>query len=83
MATATQSATALDATTAKAHARILRQPDVLARVGLSAPTLWRMRRRGEFPEPVQLSPGTVGYLEDEIDQWLADRKAERARRNVA
>ena len=41
--------------------------------GLSEPTLWRMRRRGELPEPVRLSPGRVAWPENVIGDWLQSR----------
>ena len=52
---------------------------VQARVGgMSKPTVWRMRRRGEFPEPVRISPGRVAWFSDEIDAWIASRSIGRA-----
>jgi prophage regulatory protein len=42
---------------------------------LSLATLWRMRRRGELPEPIRLSPGRVGWRRSDIDRWLASRDA--------
>jgi predicted DNA-binding transcriptional regulator AlpA len=44
---------------------------------LSPPTIWRMRRRGEIPEPIQLSPGRKGWRRDVIEKWLAERGAAR------
>ena len=41
--------------------------------GLSEMTLWRMRRRGEMPEPVRLSPGRIAWRRGVIEQWLAER----------
>lgn len=41
--------------------------------GLAFSTIWRMRQRGEFPEPVQLSPNRVGWRRADIDAWLAAR----------
>jgi prophage regulatory protein len=32
---------------------------------------------GEFPPPAHLGEGTAAWSEEEIDQWLADRIAER------
>ena len=58
--------------------RFLSPKDVNRLTGLSLTTLWRMRRRGELPEPVRLSPGRVGWTEDAIAAWLAER-AEAAR----
>lgn len=40
---------------------------------LSESTVWRLRRLGLFPEPVELSPGRKGYVRAEIEAWLARR----------
>lgn len=50
---------------------MLRQPEVLRRVGVSRTTLWRKIRAGEFPAPVQLGPNSIGWPEAEITEWLA------------
>jgi prophage regulatory protein len=42
-------------------------------VPFSKPHLNRMIRAGDFPRPVKLGPLTNGWLEEEIDQWLAAR----------
>lgn len=41
--------------------------------GLSEATLWRLRQRGDLPEPVRLSPGRVAWPEPVIAAWLARR----------
>jgi len=33
----------------------------------------------EFPQPISLSTHRIAWVEEEIDQWVADRVAERAR----
>jgi prophage regulatory protein len=43
--------------------------------GLSDPTLWRMRRRGDLPQPIQLSPGRVAWRADVINTWLETRSS--------
>ena len=53
--------------------RLLRLPVVAARVGLSATTIWRQRRRGQFPDPVRISPGCVTWREAEVESWVASR----------
>ena len=53
--------------------KILRRSEVVARVGLSHATVYRMMSRGEFPRSVRLSPGRTGWRSDEIDEWLASR----------
>lgn len=42
--------------------------------GLSSATLWRLRRRGNLPSPVRLSPGRVAWSEDVVRAWLASRQ---------
>ena len=53
--------------------RVLRLPDVLARVSLSKSTLWRLINDGEFPEPIKLGPRATGWIEEEVDDWIASR----------
>ena len=57
----------------RARRAILRLKEVLRRVALSESTIRRERRAGRFPQPVKLSNGTVGWYENEIDAWLANR----------
>jgi len=57
--------------------RLLSKNEVCALLGVSRSTLWRMIGAGRFPEPVELSPGRKGHPTDEVDQWIADRKAAR------
>jgi prophage regulatory protein len=42
--------------------------------GLSHMTIYRMRRRGEIPAPIQISPGRMAWREDQVRAWLEDRK---------
>jgi len=53
--------------------RILRKPEVIARTGLSASSLERLERRGEFPPRRRLGPNAVGWLLDEIEAWVQGR----------
>ena len=46
--------------------------------GLSGSTIWRLRRAGEFPNPVPISKGRVGFIRDEIDTWLRERAGAKA-----
>lgn len=57
--------------------RFIRRPEVLARIGLSAVTVWRLTQRGDFPKSIRLSPGTVAWLETDIDRWINDRAVTR------
>jgi prophage regulatory protein len=53
--------------------RILRDPEVRKRSGLSRTTRWRLIRAGKFPAPVKLTEYAVGWRESDIDGWLASR----------
>ncbi len=40
---------------------------------LSAVTIWRMERRGEFPKSKQLSRNRVGWPRAAVNEWLRER----------
>jgi prophage regulatory protein len=52
---------------------ILRRPQVEARTGLSRSTLYQYIQDGLFPRPVSLGPRAVGWLESEVNAWIAAR----------
>ena len=52
---------------------LLRRHEVEAATGLSRSHLYDLMRRGEFPEPLKLSPGAVRWLADEITEWIESR----------
>ncbi len=54
--------------------KILRKPRVIEKVGVSGPTIWRLERDGKFPKRIQISPGAVGWLEEDIDEWIESRE---------
>ena len=59
---------------------ILRLPNVKARTGLSRSTIYLRISEGRFPKPVSLGGRAVGWVEEEITDWLnqqikASRKA--------
>lgn len=55
--------------------RYLRQPEVLARVGVSWVTLLRWEKQNLFPKRRRLGPNTVAWVENEIEDWCANRAA--------
>jgi prophage regulatory protein len=56
---------------------IIRLLQAIAKTGLSRSTIYAMLARGEFPQKIQLSTRSIGFLESEVDQWLADKAAAR------
>ena len=53
--------------------RILRPKLLAEQLGISRVTLWRWERDGQLPPKRKLGANTVGWLEDEIAEWLASR----------
>ena len=52
---------------------ILRRPRVTDKTGLSRSTLYEAIKRGEFPAQVKLGARSVGWLESDIEAWIAAR----------
>lgn len=49
---------------------ILRTHEVTQLTGLSRTTIWRLERGGTFPSRVRLSANSVGWVEDEVRDWV-------------
>lgn len=43
--------------------------------GLGRTTAWRLRRTGDFPDPVPISPGRVAWRQRDIAAWNESRGA--------
>ena len=52
---------------------ILRRKQVEKRTGLSRSTIYLRIQEGTFPRPINLGVRAVGWLENEIEAWLAAR----------
>ena len=61
--------------TEKPTYRILRLPRVEDRVGLKHSQIHSLETRGQFPRRIKISERASGWLEHEIDQWIAGRAA--------
>ncbi len=53
--------------------RFLRSKEVVKKVGLSRVSIWRLEAAGEFPQRRQITSKVVGWIEAEVDQWIASR----------
>ena len=59
---------------------ICRLPEVMARTGLSRSTIYDLIHKGQFPSQINLGPRAVGWVENEIVDWIEARiDASRAR----
>jgi len=63
----------LAATQGGKPSRVLRQTEVCERSGLARNTVWKKVRAGEFPAPIALGGGRIGWIEAEFESWLASR----------
>jgi prophage regulatory protein len=58
--------------------RVLRLPDVKAKIGLSRSSIYAQVKVGTFPAPLNLGGGrSIGWLLSDIEAWLQSRKDAR------
>jgi prophage regulatory protein len=53
--------------------KILRLPDVIQQTGLSRSSIYLRIANREFPQPISLGGRSVGWLQQEVDEWLIDK----------
>ena len=51
-------------------ARLLRLPEVMARVGLRRSAIYQRMSEGRFPKSRSLGPKCAVWVEAEIDEWI-------------
>ena len=57
--------------------RIIKLTEVMNNTGLSRSSIYRKMAEKTFPASVPLGYKAVGWLEDEVQQWILDRIEER------
>jgi prophage regulatory protein len=55
--------------------KILRLPAVKDRSGLSRSSIYLRMSKGEFPKSISLGGRAIGWLEEDINQWLDEKIA--------
>jgi len=53
--------------------RILRLPEVKQRTGLSRSSIYLRMANHEFPDSISLGGRAVGWLEQDIYEWIVER----------
>lgn len=56
--------------------RMLRLPQVIERTGLRKTKIYELQSEGRFPMRVKITAHAVGWIEDEVQTWIASRVAE-------
>jgi prophage regulatory protein len=54
---------------------ILRLTQVIERTGLKKTKIYELQSEGEFPMRVKITAHAVGWIEHEVQAWLAERVA--------
>ena len=54
--------------------KILRLPDVKMKTGIACSTIYSLMAKGQFPKAIPLTSRSVGWLESDINQWIATRR---------
>jgi prophage regulatory protein len=55
--------------------RLLRLPQVMQQTGLKKTKLYELQKEGSFPMRIQITPNSVGWVEEEVNAWIAGRVA--------
>ncbi|HGN2666766.1 MULTISPECIES: AlpA family transcriptional regulator [Pseudomonas] len=64
--------------------RIMRLQEVMATTGLARSTIYKFISEGTFPKTVPLGGRSVGWVEEEVQDWVLERIEERdAKLNAA
>ena len=53
--------------------RILRRPEVEARIGFKRAQIYQWMQEGKFPKAKRIGIRTVGWDSVEVEQWIAER----------
>lgn len=53
--------------------QILRPLQVMELLGLSRPTLYRLRKEGRFPNSIKLGEKSIGWMRKDIENWIKSK----------
>lgn len=62
----------------QATKRFIRRPELVAKVGLCATTIFYLERAGKFPRHILLTPRVAVWDETEVDGWMREQMAKAA-----
>lgn len=57
--------------------KILKLPAVMELTGLGRATVFSSVKSGNFPAPLKLTKRSTGWLQSEVDSWIAERRNAR------
>ncbi|HGA9036601.1 TPA: helix-turn-helix transcriptional regulator [Salmonella enterica subsp. enterica serovar Java] len=56
---------------------LIRLTEVQRRTGYSKAWIYRLMSNREFPASVKIGSRAIGFVESEVDEWIAERIAAR------
>lgn len=59
--------------------KIMRLSEVIDRTGLGRSSIYKLMAEGQFPKNINLFNRSVGWVEQEVQDWIQKRIAERDR----
>lgn len=57
--------------------KLIKLPEVIKNTGFSKSHIYDQVKKGNFPKQVNLTAGSSAWVESEVDEWIADKIAER------
>jgi len=55
----------------------MRRKEVIEKTGLARSTIYKLISQGEFPKQVELGARSVGWVDEEIEEWLLKKIGNR------
>ena len=52
---------------------LIRLREVMKITGFGRSQIYKLINLGEFPKQIQISPGSVAWLESELEAWIEER----------
>ena len=52
---------------------ILRLPEVINQTGLSRSSIYLRITNNQFPKPISLGGRAVGWVEQDVDEWIVEK----------
>jgi len=53
--------------------KVIRRREVEERIGLACSTIYAMMADDRFPRPVKIGRRAVGWIEEDINNWLSSK----------
>ncbi|WP_422006808.1 helix-turn-helix transcriptional regulator [Roseivirga pacifica] len=54
--------------------RVMKLPEVMRKTGLSKSSIYAYKNKGLFPCPINIGPRSVGWIEEDISNWIERKR---------